>query len=168
VWVQWHYRHAKSLALLESLLQEWGLRIGKVLRVKPTLVYNLPKRREAWSWRSWGGLHNQNDVDTEATKIEKELKNLKSMADFPMEFMPLARVNSGQQASAVRDSNCDVILVYAAGGPRGWLETIAASEKPKVMFIMHRSGPVYLWYEIVHPRLLRKQKDEFKEPGLDV
>jgi len=145
-----------------------GLRIGEPLRVKPTLVYHLSKRREAWSWRPWGGLHNQNDVDTEATKIEKELNNLKTMADFPMEVLPLARVNSSTKAVSVKDSDCDVILVYAAGGSQGWLETLAASEKPKVMFLRHESGPVYLWYEIVHPRFLRKNTDEFRQQGIDV
>jgi len=145
-----------------------GLRIGTPLRVKPALVYSIARRREATSWRSWGGLHNQNDVDTEAGKIEQELKKLASSADFPMEILPLARVNNGGQAAAVKDSDCDVILVYAASGRQGWLETIAASGKPSVMFLRHKSGPVYLWYEIAHPRFLRKTTDEYKEPGMDV
>lgn len=147
---------------------EMGLRRGSTLKVKPALVYSLSKRREAWSWRPWGGLHSQNDVDAETKKIEIELKNLATKADFPMEILPLATVNSEAQATAVKDADCDVIVVYAAGGGQGWLETIAASEKPKVMFLRHKSGPVYLWYEIVHPRFLRKNTDEFRQQGMDV
>ncbi len=145
-----------------------GLRIGTPLRVKPALVYSIARRREAWSWRSWGGLHNQSDVDKEAATIEKELKKLSSSADFPMEILPLARVNNGGQATAVKDNDCDVILIFAAGGAQGWLETIVASEQPTLIFLRHRSGPVYLWYEIVHPRFLRKNSDDYKQPGIDV
>jgi len=145
-----------------------SLCIGKPLKVQPVLLYQLHKPREAWSWRPWGGLHNQNDMDTEANKIEKELTNLSATADFPMEVLPLAKVNSDAQAAAVRDVDCDVVLVYAASGSQGWLETIAASEKPKVMFLRHESGPVYLWYEIAHPRFLRKNTDEFRQQGIDV
>ncbi|MBA7690087.1 hypothetical protein ES703_98611 [subsurface metagenome] len=145
-----------------------GLRIGTPLRIKPALLYSLARRREAWSWRSWGGLHNQNDVDTEAGKIEQELKELASSADFPIQVLPLARVNSGGKAAAVKDSDCDVILIFAAGGAQGWLETIVASKQPTLMFLRHRSGPVYLWYEIVHPRFLRKNSDDYKQSGIDV
>ena len=155
-------------AALRKPIPGMGLRIGTTLRVKPALVYQLSQRKQARSWRPWGGLHNQNDIDREATKIEKELKKLSSSADFPIEVLPVARVATDAQAAAVKDSDCDVILVYAAGGSRAWLETLAASGKPNVMFLRHKSGPVYLWYEIAHPRLLRKQTDEYKEPGMDV
>ena len=145
-----------------------GLRMGTPLRVKPALVYALHQRREAWSWRPWGGLHNQSDVDKEAATIEKELKKLSSSADFPMEVLPVALVRSGEQATAVRDGDCDVILVYAAGGGRGELDTLAASKKPSVMFLRHNSGPVYLWYEIAHPHFLRRATDEYMQPDMDV
>jgi len=145
-----------------------GLRIGSTLRVKPALVYSLHQRREATSWRPWGGLHSQSDVDKEAKKIEQELEKLSSSADFPMKVLPLARVNSGGQAAAVKDSDCDVILVYAASGSQAWLEMLAASGKSNVMFLRHKTGPVYLWYEIAHPRFLRKNSDEYKEPRMDV
>jgi hypothetical protein len=145
-----------------------GLRMGSALRVKPALVYSFHQRREAWSWRPWGGLHNQSDVDKEAATIEKELKKLALSSDFPMEILPLARVNNGGQATSVKDSDCDVILIFAAGGAQGWLETMVASEQPNLIFLRHRSGPVYLWYEIVHPRFLRKNSDDYKQPGIDV
>ena len=36
------------------------------------------------------------------------------------------------------------------------------------MFVRHRSGPVYLWYEIVHPRFLRKTVDEYGQTGFGI
>jgi hypothetical protein len=145
-----------------------GLRMGTSLRVKPVLVYQLFERGEATSWRPWGGLHNQRDVDREANRIEDELRKLTSSADFPIEVLPLARVGSDADATAASGSDCDVILVYAASGERRWLEILAGGEKLSLMFLRHKSGPVYLWYEIAHPRFLRKTTDEFKEPGMDV
>jgi len=143
-------------------------RIGTPLRVKPALVYDFYERREATSWRPWGGLHNQGDVEAEIRRIESELKKLASEADFAVEVLPVAPVRTGEQAVAVRDADCDAILVYAAIGGFGELETIASSKKPNVMFMRHKSGPVYLWYEIAHPHFLRKATDEYKQPGMDV
>lgn len=154
---------SRAKAALRKPIPGMGLRIGSTLKVKPALVYNLPERREATSWRGWGGLKSRNDVNTEVKRIEEELKNLSSMADFPMKVLPVARVTTDAQAAAVKDSDCDVILIYAASGGR--LETLVSSEKQKVMFVRHKSGPVYLWYEIAHPIFLRKYTDEYKHPG---
>ena len=159
---------SKTQADLKKTIPGMGLRIGSALRLKPALVYHLSNKRQAWSWRPWGGLHTQSDVDREARKIEQELKQLASSADFPIEVLDLSPVSSNEQAAAVRDSDCDVILVYAAKGGRGWLDTIAASKKPAVMFLRHKSGPVYLWYEIAHPHFLRRATDEYVQPDMDV
>ncbi|MGB2809663.1 MAG: twin-arginine translocation signal domain-containing protein, partial [Sedimentisphaerales bacterium] len=145
-----------------------GLRIGSTLRVKPALVYSIHQRRQATSWRSWGGLHTQSDVEKEAKKIEQELKKLSSSADFPMEVLPVSLVRNVAQANEVKDTDCDVNLVYAAKGGRGELDTIAASKKPTVMFLRHNSGPVYLWYEIAHPHFLRRATDDYQQPDMDV
>ena len=145
-----------------------GMRIGTTLRVKPALVYSIHKRHEATSWRSWGGLHTQSDVEKEAKKIEQELKKLTSSADFPMEVLPVSLVSNVAQATEVKGTDCDVHLIYAAKGGRGELDTIAASKKPAVMFLRHDSGPVYLWYEIAHPHFLRRATDEYQQPDMDV
>ncbi len=142
--------------------------IGSALKVKPALVYEFYQRREATSWRSWGGLKTQADVDQEINRIQDELKNLAAKSDFPIEILPIAPVKSGEQAAAVRDADCDVILLYAGIGGGGHLETIASSKKPNVMFLRHKSGPIYLWYEIAHPHFLRKATDEYKQPRMDV
>jgi len=145
-----------------------SFRIGTALKVKPVLVYELYQRKEARSWRPWGGLHTPGDVDAEAGRISGELKKLASQADFPLVIQPVARVDSNETAAAFQDRDCDVILIFAAGGDRKWLETLAASGKENLMFLRHKSGPVYLWYEIAHPRFLRKTTDEYGEPFVNV
>ena len=37
-----------------------------------------------------------------------------------------------------------------------------------VMFLRHKSGPYYLWHEIAHWRLLRRNGDTMAEPNMDV
>ncbi len=140
---------------------------GKTLRVQPALVYQFHQRREATSWRPWGGLHNQSDVDNEAKRIEQELKKMSAKSDFPITVQPVALVNNNDKAKAVGESDCDVILVYASGG-WGELDTLAASGKPNIMFLRHQSGPVSLWYEIAHPHFLRRATDEYKNPNMDI
>ena len=62
----------------------------------------------------------------------------------------------------------DVLLMYAAGGSTRLLEALSDPKKWNLMFLRHRSGPVYLWYEIAHPRYLRKTVDEYGQTGMDV
>jgi hypothetical protein len=145
-----------------------GLPAGAALRIKPALVYQIPERREKTSWRPYGGLRTRADVDAEVNRIAEELKKLSGRAEFPMEILPVSLVGSDAEAAAVAGSDSDAIMVYASGGAQGWLEVLAASKKPNVMFLRHKSGPVYLWYEIAHWRFLRKNEDTFKEPNMDV
>jgi hypothetical protein len=144
-----------------------SFRPGKTLRVQPALVYQFHQRREATSWRPWGGLHDQTDVDNEAKRIEQELKKMSAKSDFPITVQPVALVNDNDKAKAVGESDCDVILVYASGG-WGELDTLAGSGKPNIMFLRHKSGPVSLWYEIAHPHFLREATDEYKRPNMDI
>ncbi|MHC4177074.1 MAG: sugar isomerase [Planctomycetota bacterium] len=148
------------------------LPLGAPLRLKPALAYQLPRRAEKSSWRSYGGLQTPADVSEEAKRIEAELKRLASQAEFPVEVLPLALMASDQQVKEVADADCDAILVYAAsGGGReswAWFATLAASKAPMVMFLRHKSGPYYLWHEIAHWRLLRRNGDTLEEPNMDV
>ena len=145
-----------------------ALPAGAPLRVKPVLVYQLYQRAARTSWRGYGGLKSQDDVAQEAKRIEAELRALAAKADFPMEIQPLALVGNGNESTAAAATDSDTLLVYASGGAQGWLEQLAASKKPNVMFLRHKSGPIYLWYEIAHWRLLRKSEDTFREPNLDL
>ena len=138
----------------------------KTLVVQPALCYHIPQRRDQTSWRGWGGLHTEDDIVQEIARIEGELKSLAQQAEFPLEFKPVARVANVEQATAVRNGAADVMLIYGATGGVGEMEALISPDRYNLVFVRHKSGPVYLWYEIVHPRLLRKTVDEYGQPGL--
>ncbi|GMW02094.1 MAG: hypothetical protein AMXMBFR84_32300 [Candidatus Hydrogenedentota bacterium] len=136
------------------------------LTVQPILLYQQFERREATSWRPWGGLHTQADIDQEAGRIRAELDRIGGNAEFPLTFLPLVAVTSHADAEGVNTIPSDVHLIYAASGDGGVLETLLRSGRHNLVFLRHRSGPVSLWYEIIHPRALRKTVDTYGEPGL--
>lgn len=143
-----------------------ALPCGTALHVKPVLTYQIEKRRAKQSWRSYGGLQTQADVNKEAGRIESELKKLASEAEFPIKVLPLALVDSDEKTDKLIRTDCDVLLVYAGGG---WqVYKLAASGIPNIMFLRHKSGYHYLWYEIAHWRLLRRNGDTLEEPNMDV
>ena len=138
------------------------------LKVKPILVYSTPKRRHQRSWRSWGGIQTQQDAEREVTRIERELAKIQAKADFPVEFGPVARVRNVEELSAVNDlDKAEVFLVYAAGGWMGVFDALAKLGKDIIFFCRHKSGPVYLWYEIISPRYLRQHTDTLAVKGID-
>jgi hypothetical protein len=143
-------------------------RIVKPLKVQPVLTYALPKRREATSWRGWGGIQTEQDVAAEKQRIGDELAKLKAKADLPIEIEPLAIAANKVEAANLAKGNHDVMLIYAAGGGRDTLEALTLKDKFNLMFLRHDSGPVYLWYEVAHPIFLRKFVDEYGQPGMDV
>jgi hypothetical protein len=63
--------------------------VGSPLTVKPVLVYNLDVRRELTSWRAYGGLRTQQDVQEETKRIEQELRALTAKAEFGLRFLPV-------------------------------------------------------------------------------
>ena len=140
---------------------------GRTLRVQPLLVYHLDQRREKTSWRSYGGLQTAADVERERARITEELKVLTRQAEFPVEFQELRTITSAAEARSAAEAATDVRLVFGASGAQDWIETLAAASQPLILFVRHRSGPVYLWYEIAHWRLLRKSEDVKAEPHLD-
>ena len=58
-------------------------------------------------------------------------------------------------------------IVYAAGGPQSTFDAAAATGKHVIFFVRHKSGPLYLWYEIISPRYLRQHTDALKVKGVD-
>lgn len=140
---------------------------GAPLRLKPVLTYHLDQPRDRTSWRSYGGLRTWEDVDRELQRIGDELKTLAARAEFPFEMLPLSSVNNAADAKTAAATDCDAFLIFGASGAQQWIESIAATKKPTVLFVRHKSGPVYLWYEIAHWRLLRKSEDAKAEPNLD-
>jgi hypothetical protein len=142
--------------------------VRRPLRVKPVLSYELPERRQQTSWRSWGGIQTRAHVEGEFERIRGELGKLRSAADFPVEFLSLSGVRKAADLSSLSDlKNADVILLYAAGAWKDVLDTLGGMGKDMIIFCRHRSGPVYLWYEIVSPRYLRQHTDTLAVKGIN-
>jgi len=140
----------------------------KPLTVKPILVYSTPSRRPQTSWRNWGGIQTQQDAEQELARIRGELDAMKKKADFPVEFLPVAPVRGAGDLNAAGDvKDADVVIVYAAGGWGGAFRAVTELGKPMIVFCRHKSGPVYLWYEIISPRYLRQHTDVLAVAGVD-
>ena len=138
------------------------------LVVKPIFTYDLPIRRNQTSWRAWGGIQSEKDVSQELLHIQDELKILYSKADFPVEFLPVARVRKTSDLSSINDlQSADLFLVYAAGGGMDVFDTLNRMRKDMIFFCRHKSGPVYLWYEIISPRFLRQHTDKLTVSGIN-
>jgi hypothetical protein len=151
------------LAAAEPELLMPGTR--RALRVKPVLVYSTYTPVEQRSWRSWGGIQTQADADAEVTRIQGEIKKLEAAADFPVEFLPVSAVrNSAEMAGHADVEKADVLLVYAAAGD---LNTFPKLGKDCIFFLRHKSGPLYLHYEIISPRFLRQHTDRRAVVGID-
>ena len=94
----------------------------------------------------------------EAGRITKELAGIAGRADFPVEFAEVASVNDVKQlAGSPQVKAADVVIVYGAGGAVNGCQNFG---KDVIIFQRHRSGPVYLQYEIVSPRFLRQHTDD--------
>ena len=138
------------------------------LAVQPVFTYSTPRRRKQSSWRNWGGIETQKDADQEMARIKGELDKLQAAADFPVKFSPVAPVRGGRDLAAAKDlATADVVVIYAAGGWSGVFDAIHKMGKDVIFFVRHKSGPVYLWYEIVHPRFLRRHSDRPAVKGID-
>jgi hypothetical protein len=150
---------------------ESGDRAGpqrRALVVRPILTYDTPTPRSETSWRSWGGIQTQQHAEEELARIQKELNALNQRADFPMEILKPVGVRNAQELAALNyTGKADVSIVYAAGAGMNLFDIIAKQSANTLIFCRHKSGPVYLWYEIISPRYLRQHTDALKVQGLD-
>jgi hypothetical protein len=137
------------------------------LVVKPIFAYNTYAPQPQTSWRPWGGIQTKADADQETVRIQGELNKLQAAADFPVKLLPLSAVQGPAEVGAIKDiAQADVILVYAANGG-GAIDAVGKLGKDVIFFCRHKSGPVYLWYEIISPRYLRQHTDALKVQGID-
>jgi len=142
--------------------------IRKPLVVKPILTYATPQARPQTSWRSWGGIQTQDDANKELALIKRELAALKKKTDYPVEFLPPAGARNQDELQKITDlDSADAYIVYAAGGGMDMFDAISKKGKDIILFCRHKSGPVYLWYEIISPRYLRQHTDALKVKGMD-
>ncbi|MBN1394496.1 MAG: hypothetical protein JW959_05695 [Pirellulales bacterium] len=138
------------------------------LVVKPVLGYNSPQRRPQTSWREWGGVQTREDFENELSRINAELKALEKAADFPLKFLPVSAARNAEEIAPAKKeiAEADAAIVYAAGG---WqvLESVNDAAKNMIIFCRHKSGPLYLWYEIISARYLRQHTDHLAVKGVD-
>jgi hypothetical protein len=163
--VSWKNLSASVATLPEEIRTDFRA----ALKVKPILIYDTPTRVHQTSWRAWGGIQTQREAEEELARIKGELEALGKKADFPVEFLPVSGVRqAGELSQAAGDlAAADVIIVYAAGG---WLDRFKKLEetgKELIFFCRHRSGPLYLWYEIISPRYLRQHTDHLALERVD-
>ena len=91
------------------------------------------------------------------------MKQLAGEAEFGLKVLPIEKVRSRPQAEALKNQDVDALLVYASGGGTDVLEGLATRGKPMVLFVRERSGPYYLWHEIVDSRFIRSHTDAPKQ-----
>ncbi|UCD00294.1 MAG: hypothetical protein JSW66_10510 [Phycisphaerales bacterium] len=135
------------------------------LTIQPVLMYSTPERREASSWKSWGGVLTDRAASQEAERISAELNALAAEVDFPIAVLPVVRAKTIEQASAAHKNNYDVVIVYPAAGSGNLLRACFAREKNRdtIIFVRHRSGPVYYWYEALSVRYLDTNRNAFEQ-----
>jgi len=141
--------------------------VRRTLVVKPILVYSTYRPAKQTSWRPWGGIQTQPDADQEGQRIQSEIDKMRAQADFPMTFLPVSSAKGPGDIAKMNDAaTADVIIIYAAGGGNETFDAILALKKHTLMFLRHRSGPVYLWYEIASPHFMRRQSDKVAIQGI--
>jgi hypothetical protein len=125
-------------------------------------MYRVAEKRPATSWKSWGGVQTDRAAEAETQRISEELKTLSANADFPMQVLPTVKVKTPADAAAVHENRYDVIVVYAATGSGNTLRACLAPLKGKdtIVFVRHRSGPAYYWYEALSTKYLQTGKPE--------
>ncbi len=142
--------------------------IRLALKVQPVFHANVDERKEATSWRYSGAIHTEEEIRDEEAVIRRELAQLAASTDFPLEILPLVTVRTAEQAAAVTKGPYDAMIIYAARRDAAVVEALAAKDKWNLMFVRHRSGPMYYMYIGVHAHVLRKTGDQFVPLGLDL
>ncbi len=138
------------------------------LKVLPVFNCEIYPRKEATSWRVTGAIQNEQQLQEEERHIRADLKQMASAADFPLEIKPLITVRDVDQAAAATKQDYDVLIMYAARRNAKLLEILAVPDKWNLMFVRHRSGPLYYMYVGAPTHFLRKRRDEQGQPGMDV
>ncbi|HUU92609.1 MAG TPA: sugar isomerase [Phycisphaerae bacterium] len=157
----------------EAVLRDAGAGVQmpparKPLVVKPILMHDLPKPRPKSSWRSWGGVQTPEAAKEETARIAGELEKVRTGADFPLTVLPVSVIRGPADLGKMADlAGADTVIIYAAGGGSNSFDAIAKTGKHVIFFMRHKSGPVYLWYEIISPRYLRRHTDTLAVKGMD-
>jgi hypothetical protein len=120
--------------------------------------------REKTSWRSWGDVVNEPAAAEEMRRIAAELKSLAAKADFPLELLPTVKVTTVEQAGNLQKGDFDAVLLYAASNAKLFRPCCAADPKrDTVVFLRHRSGPLYYGYECLGTRYFHTPSPEWRQ-----
>jgi len=138
------------------------------LVVQPVFNCEIYQRKPATSWRVTGAIQTEEELHEEEEQIRRDLGAMASSASFPIQVLPLVTVRTVEQAAAVPKGKYDVLVIYAARRNVPVLEALAVPDRWNLMFVRHRSGPLYYMYIGAHAHFLRKRRDEFGQPGMDV
>jgi len=160
--------------LADSSAADWDpdkpfRKLGKPLKVQPILMYALPTKKEQSSWRSWGGVQTESEVNEEVARITSELKRLSEQAEFGLHVQPVARVTTTETARELASQDHDVTLLYACTGSGTLLRACLGDQRDALIFVRHQNGPVYYWYEALSTAYFQKDSaraEQDPKPGL--
>ena len=157
-----------SQLFASGVIEDWDpdrpfLKIGKKLRVQPILMYTVSHPKKQSSYKSWGGIQTDASADKEAIHITEELNKLTKISEFPIELLPIAKVKTAEAAAKIHQRDYDVVIVYPARGGGDLLQACLSMEKDTIIFVRHRSGPVYYWYEALSVKYLQTEDESTEE-----
>ena len=117
--------------------------------VQPVLMSVVQEHKDETSYRNWGSVHTEPAAVQEAERIRTDLSQLASRADFPLEFLPLVRVSTVDEARRMQQGEHDTVLLFPASGSQELLTPASPRSRARdtLLFVRHRSGPLYYWYE---------------------
>jgi hypothetical protein len=138
------------------------------LKVQPVFNCDIYQRKPATSWRVTRAIQDEQELRDEQQKIRRDLATMASSADFLLDISPLVTVRNVEQGVALGKKSHDVLIMYAARRDGPVIEALDSLDKRSLMFVRHRSGPLYYVYIGAHAHFLRKARDEFRQPGMDV
>ncbi|MEN6324323.1 MAG: hypothetical protein ABFD09_12675 [Proteiniphilum sp.] len=130
---------------------------GKELVIQPVLRHRLEKYQAQTSWRNWGDVHTEEAASQEVQRITQELERMKEKANFPVKILPVKRAMSHEEGEKIKqEKNYDLMLLYAAGAEydKG-LDPCIPEDRLCLIFVRHKNGPMYDWYENASNRFLR-------------
>ena len=142
--------------------------IRRQLRVQPVFNCSIYEPKPATSWRVTGAIQDEAELRAEEEHICSDLKAMQAAAEFPLEVLPLVTVRTVEEAKAVAKGDFDAQVIYAARRDLPVLEALADNDKWNLMFVRHRSGPLYYMYIGSHTHFLRKRRDEFGQRNMGV
>lgn len=160
---------SSTVSAQESMIEEWNpdkppIITGRPLRVQPILAHNVMAPKEKTSWRSWSDIINEPAAAEEMQRIAKELQDLSGKADFPLEILPTVKVTTTEQAANLQKGDFDAILLYAASNAGLFRPCCAADPKrDTVVFVRHKSGPIYYGYECLGTRFFQVPSPELRQ-----